>query len=103
MISFGQYTEMHFLRKQESLGINQIAQKMSLNSRTVTKWLARNRYEARGFNAMPEALWDNEYYSPVPGANNGDTDIYLYNPHTAAIIVRYEDLVGSGSFTIPAR
>ncbi|MFH1984954.1 MAG: C25 family cysteine peptidase [Pseudomonadota bacterium] len=63
----------------------------------------RDRYECRGFNAMPEALWDNEYYSPVPGANNGNTDIYLYNPHTTAIIISYEDTTGSGSFTIPAR
>ena len=30
MISFAQYTEMHFLRKQEALGINQIAQKITL-------------------------------------------------------------------------
>ena len=47
MISFSQYTEMHFLRSQQALGINQIAQKMSLNERTVAKWLARERYEAR--------------------------------------------------------
>ena len=47
MISFAQYTEMHFLRKQEGLTINQIAEKMSLNSRTVSKWLARERYEGR--------------------------------------------------------
>ena len=47
MISFSQYTEMHFLRSQEGLSIRQIAQKMSLNSRTVAKWLARERYEAR--------------------------------------------------------
>ena len=47
MISFAQYTEMHFLRKQEGLNINQIAQKMSFNGRTVAKWLARDRYEGR--------------------------------------------------------
>ena len=47
MISFSQYTEMHFLRSQEGLGIHQIAQKMTLSSRTVVKWLARGRYEAR--------------------------------------------------------
>ena len=47
MISFSQYTEMHFLRSQEGLGIQQIAQKMSLNDKTVTKWLACDRYEAR--------------------------------------------------------
>ena len=47
MISFSQYTEMHFLRSQEGLSIRQIAQKMSLNDKTVTKWLASGRYEAR--------------------------------------------------------
>ena len=47
MINFAQYTEMHFLRAQEALTINQIAQKMSLSSRTVAKWLACKRYEAR--------------------------------------------------------
>ncbi len=47
MISFAQYTEMHFLRAQEGLNIHQIAQKMSLNDKTVAKWLARDRYEAR--------------------------------------------------------
>jgi transposase len=47
VISFSQYTEMHFLRKQEGLNINQIAQKMLLTGRTVAKWLARDRYEAR--------------------------------------------------------
>ena len=47
MISFSQYTEIHFLRSQEGLGIQQIAQKMSLNDKTVTKWLACDRYEAR--------------------------------------------------------
>ncbi len=63
----------------------------------------RNRYEARGFNAMPEALWDNEYYSPVGGFTNGDTDIYLYNPHSSSIIIFYEDSLGQGAFVIPAK
>lgn len=47
MISFSQYTEIHFLRAQQGLKINQIAQKMSLNDKTVAKWLACDRYEAR--------------------------------------------------------
>ncbi len=47
MISFAQYTEMHFLRSQQTLSINQIARKLSLSSRTVAKWLARDRYEGR--------------------------------------------------------
>jgi len=47
VISFAQYTEMHFLRSEEGLNINQIAQKMLLTDRTVAKWLALDRYEAR--------------------------------------------------------
>ena len=47
MISFSQYTEMHFLRSQDKLKVKQIAQKMSLDSKTVAKWLACERYEAR--------------------------------------------------------
>ncbi len=63
-----------------------------------------NAYEARGYNAMPDSMWDNEYFSPVSSQGNGaEVDLYLYNPHTAQIIVDWEDTSGSGSFTIPAR
>ena len=40
MISFSQYTEMHFLRSQDKLKVKQIAEKMSLDSKTVAKGLA---------------------------------------------------------------
>ncbi len=62
-----------------------------------------NAYEARGYNAMPDSTWDNEYFNPVSGQVNADTDLYLYNPHTSSIIIEYADTTGSGNFMIPAR
>jgi uncharacterized repeat protein (TIGR01451 family)/fimbrial isopeptide formation D2 family protein len=62
-----------------------------------------NAYEARGYNAMPDSVWDNEYYNPVGSQVIANTDLYLYNPHTTSIIVEYADTTGSGSFTIPAK
>jgi len=65
---------------------------------------SRGSFEARGFNAMPDSLWDTAYANPVSGASGGaDTDLYLYNPNTTSIIVEYADTAGSGEFTIPAR
>lgn len=65
---------------------------------------SRGSFEARGFNAMPDSLWDTAYANPVSGASGGfDTDLYLYNPNTTSIIVEYADTTGSGEFTIPAR
>ena len=60
------------------------------------------RYEARGYNAMPDSMWDNEYINPVGSSLEADTNLYLYNPHSTAIIVNYADTTGNGSFTIAA-
>jgi uncharacterized repeat protein (TIGR01451 family) len=65
--------------------------------------ITRNLYEMRGFTAFPDSLWDNEYYNAVPGANNGDTDLYIYNPNPYPIIIEYEDTSGSGQFLVGAR
>ena len=47
MISFSQYTEMHFLQKQEGPGISQIAQKMSLNRYLLQiPWSAGTKHQA---------------------------------------------------------
>lgn len=60
-------------------------------------------YETRGFSAYPRGFWSDEYYAPVDGAPGGyDTDIYLHNPHAAAITIDYEMTTGTGSFTIAA-
>ena len=65
---------------------------------------SRGNFEGRGYNAMPDSLWDTAYANPVSGASAGaDTDLYLYNPNTTSIIVEYADTAGSGDFTIPAR
>lgn len=59
-------------------------------------------YEARGFTAIPEGMWDNEYYSAVGSFFSRDTEIYLYNGNPAPITIDYEDSDNSGSFAIPA-
>ena len=67
---------------------------------------SRGHFEMRGYVAVPDNLWDNEYYNPVNGDGSGgayDTDLYIYNPNLATIIVQYEDTSGSGVFTIPSR
>lgn len=47
MIDFAQYTQMQHLHKESKLNATQIAQQMSLNPKTVAKWLSRERFEAR--------------------------------------------------------
>lgn len=47
MIDFAQYTQMQHLHKEDQLTHQQIAQKLSLDSKTVAKWLKRDRFEAR--------------------------------------------------------
>ncbi|OGO71216.1 MAG: hypothetical protein A2Z37_07255 [Chloroflexi bacterium RBG_19FT_COMBO_62_14] len=57
-----------------------------------------------GYSAVPDTLWDNEYYSPVgsAAAAGGDVDLFLYNPNSSSITISFEDSSGSGSFAIPA-
>lgn len=63
----------------------------------------KSTFEVRGYTAVPDSLWDTEYYSPVSGFAQGNSDLYLYNPNAFTISLTYEDSQGSGSFTIPAR
>ncbi|HLF37610.1 MAG TPA: hypothetical protein VI520_06720, partial [Anaerolineales bacterium] len=60
--------------------------------------------EIDGYSVVPDSLWDNEYYSPVGSAavGGGDVDLFLYNPNASAITISFEDLTGSGSFSVPA-
>lgn len=60
------------------------------------------RYEIRGYSAVPDSLWDTEYYNPVGSFSENITELYLYNPNSSAISIGYQDLDGSGSFSIPA-
>jgi LPXTG-site transpeptidase (sortase) family protein len=57
-----------------------------------------------GYSAVPDTLWDNEYYSPVgsAAASGGDVDLFVYNPNSSTLTISFEDLSGSGTFTIPA-
>jgi len=61
-------------------------------------------YESRGVSAFPTGLWDNEYYAPVDSDTGfgAPTDVYLYNPNSAAITIDYESTAGAGSFSIAA-
>ena len=62
-----------------------------------------SNYEVRGFSAFPRGFWDTEYFAPVRGgapANNGDSDIYLYNPNDTVLRIDYQTGTGSGWFTI---
>jgi|GEM_PF-1329794 len=56
--------------------------------------------EVRGFSAVPDSLWDTEYYNPVSGVSSGNVDLYLYNPNASTITINYEDTSGTGSFTV---
>jgi transposase len=47
MIDFGQYTRIRHLHLEDKLNAVQIAEKMSLNVKTVSKWLTCERFEAR--------------------------------------------------------
>ena len=47
MINFAQYTRMQHLYKEDKLTHQQIAQKLSLDIKTVAKWLKRDRFDAR--------------------------------------------------------
>ena len=61
-----------------------------------------NASEIRGYSAVPDSLWDNEYYNSVPSATSGDTDLYFYNPNASTITIDFEDQTGTGSFTVAA-
>jgi uncharacterized repeat protein (TIGR01451 family) len=61
-----------------------------------------NARELRGYTAVPTVLWNNEYFSPVSGRTGGNgTDLYIYNPGSSQTLT-WQDLSGSGSFTIGA-
>ena len=47
MITYSQYANIHRLRHEKKLHIAQIAVEMSVDEKTVSKWLARKRFERR--------------------------------------------------------
>ena len=58
--------------------------------------------ESRSYSVIPRDFWEPSYYSPIPGFSNGyDTDIFIYNPSGADLIINYQDRVGTGSFVVP--
>ncbi|HIE55165.1 MAG TPA: hypothetical protein EYP90_08305, partial [Chromatiaceae bacterium] len=59
-------------------------------------------YEIRGLSAFPRGFWSNRYYAPVTSTNTSNTDVFLFNPHGAAININWETRGSSGAFSIPA-
>jgi LPXTG-site transpeptidase (sortase) family protein len=58
--------------------------------------------ESRSYTIIPRNLWESSYYSPVPGFVGGyDTDIFIFNPSGADLIINYQDRIGTGSFVVP--
>jgi uncharacterized repeat protein (TIGR01451 family) len=68
------------------------------------------RYSAHGYTLQPVDVWDTVYWAPVPGFEEGcgpsgldaDTDVYLHNPHSDAIVVAMSGSVGTYDIPIPA-
>ncbi len=62
-------------------------------------------YMTRGFTCIPQTLWDNEYYSPIPGFASSpvsNTDLYIFNPYDTALTMYWEESGASGSYSISA-
>jgi uncharacterized repeat protein (TIGR01451 family) len=71
-----------------------------------------NQNNSRSYTAVPSGLWSTSYYSPVPGDLGGvgetgwqgpyRTDLYIYNPSASSLTINYEDVSGTGTFTVTA-
>ncbi|MBL8392461.1 MAG: DUF11 domain-containing protein, partial [Candidatus Accumulibacter sp.] len=61
-----------------------------------------SNYESRDSALLPLDLWSSSYYTPVSTAatNNEATTVWLYNPSTSGITVKYETRTGAGGNTI---
>jgi len=68
----------------------------------------RTSWEMRGYTITPRSYWGTGYYTPVPSwskptsPNNAKSDLFVYNPNLVAITINYEDLSGTGSFSVAA-
>src|SRR5581483_9587356 len=60
-------------------------------------------YAMDWFTLYPTSEWSDSYYTPVGSSTNGQpTYIYFCNPNTNAITINYTNLLGTGSFSVPA-
>ncbi len=94
----GETTELYSIDAGTTVSASQPVQVQFI----VGQFASGQASEARGYSAVPDSLWDTEYYSPVGGFSAGDTDLFLYNPNGYTITINYEDSAGTGSFTVPA-
>lgn len=71
------------------------------------------RYSAHGYTLQPVDVWDTAYWAPVPGfdpddpgcdapSGDADTDVYLHNPHSDAIVVTMSSSASAYDIPIPA-
>ena len=73
-------------------------------------WAPNQAWESRWYTAVPDSLWDKEYYCPVGASNKVDSyggttyyphaEVFLHNFYDFSISVSFQDQSGTGSFTI---
>lgn len=64
-----------------------------------------NYFNSRSYTAVPTSLWSWHYYSPVssdPGKGS-DADVFIYNPTTATLSLRYAVITSTATFTVAAK
>lgn len=94
----GQVTQLHHIGAGTTVDANASIQTQFIVG---TDGDIHGHYEIRGYTAVPEDQWDDEYYVPVGSFASGDSDAYIYNPSaTTTLTVNWEDSSGSGSFTV---
>ncbi len=61
------------------------------------------QWDSRSHTLVPIALWDSEYYSPVPSYSGTNVNLYMYNPTGAILPVTYDDsAAGTVTCNVPA-
>ncbi len=72
-------------------------------------WAPNQAWESRWYTAVPDQLWDKEYYCPVGGFRKVDTyddtyqiatNIFVHNFYDFPISISFQDQSGTGSFTV---
>jgi uncharacterized repeat protein (TIGR01451 family) len=98
ILNQGQVTQLHHVGAGTTVNADKPIQTQFIVG---TDGSIHGNWEIRGYTAVPEDQWDDEYYIPVGSFSSGDSDAYIYNPSaTTTLTVNWEDSSGSGSFTI---
>jgi uncharacterized repeat protein (TIGR01451 family) len=95
----GEVTQLHHIWSGTTVTADYPVQTLFIAGETIT---GGSCCEIRGFTAIPDSLWTNEYFNPVSGRTGGNgTELYIYNPGSAQMVT-WQDSTGSGSFAIDA-